>query len=123
MHQPGTARTRFEHADPILRVGDLGRSVRYYTEVLGFAEVEWGGEDFTCVVRDGASIYLSLGDQGCPGTWVWIGVEDVGALFAEYTASGARIVEAPRNYDWAYEMKVQDPDGHVLRFGSEPLAE
>ena len=28
---------------------------------------------------------------------------------------------APRNFSWAYEMKVGDPDGHVLRFGSEPL--
>ena len=26
----------------------------------------------------------------------------------------------PEHYPWAYEMKVTDPDGHVLRFGSEP---
>ena len=24
------------------------------------------------------------------------------------------------NYPWAYEMKVEDPDSHVLRFGSKP---
>ena len=30
-------------------------------------------------------------------------------------------VEPPTNYSWAYEFKIQDPDGHVLRFGSEPL--
>jgi hypothetical protein len=27
------------------------------------------------------------------------------------------------NRPWAYEMQVEDPDGHVLRFGSEPLSE
>jgi uncharacterized glyoxalase superfamily protein PhnB len=56
-------------------------------------------------------------------TWVWIGVEDVQALFVELKGRGARINHAPRNYPWALEMHVQDPDGHVLRFGSEPLSE
>ena len=112
--------TRFEHADPILRVADLARSLRYYVDVLGFANAEWGGKDFTCVSRDGASIYLCEGDQGQPGTWVWVGVEDVGALFEEYQAAGATILQPPQNFPWAYEMKVGDPDGHVLRFGSEP---
>ena len=68
-------------------------------------------------------IYLSEGDQGHPGTWAWIGVEDVAALHEEYVNSGATILEAPRNYAWAYEMQVADPDGHVLRFGSEPRAD
>jgi predicted lactoylglutathione lyase len=112
-------RTHFEHADPILRVADMARSIRYYTEVLGFANQEWGDDQFTCVVRDGASIYLSFGDQGCPGTWVWVGVEDVAELYEEYQASGATFADPPRNYPWAYEMKVLDPDGHVLRFGSD----
>jgi predicted enzyme related to lactoylglutathione lyase len=112
--------TRFECANPILRVSDMSRSLRYYVDVLGFSNAEWGGDDFTCVSRDGASIYLSEGDQGQPGTWVWIGVEDVGDLHAEYTAKGAMILHPPENFPWAYEMKVGDPDGHVLRFGSDP---
>ena len=113
-------RPRFEHANPILNVSDMARSLRYYVDVLGFANAEWGGEDFTLITRDGAGIYLSEGDQGRSGTWVWVGVEDVAALFEEYLASGAIIREPPRNFPWAYEMKVEDPDGHVLRFGSDP---
>lgn len=45
---------------------------------------------------------------------MWIGVEDVKSLYQEYTEHGASILHSPTNYPWAYEMKVQDPDGHVL---------
>jgi predicted enzyme related to lactoylglutathione lyase len=120
MQQRTSNKTRFECANPILSVADMHRSVRYYVDVLGFQNAEWGGNEFTCVTRDNAGIYLSQGGQGHAGTWVWVGVEDVQALFEEYKAAGANILHAPENYPWAYEMKVADPDGHVLRFGSEP---
>ncbi|HEX2875050.1 MAG TPA: glyoxalase superfamily protein [Polyangiaceae bacterium] len=118
--QETKARTRFEHANPILNVASLARSVRYYVDVLGFINAAWGTDEFTCVTRDGASIYLSQGSQGQPGTWVWLGVEDVKALHDEYRGSSATILEPPANFAWACEMKVADPDGHVLRFGSDP---
>ena len=123
MEDKPDTRTRFERADPILSVADMSISVRYYVDVLGFENAEWGSSEFTCVTRDDASIYLSQGDQGGPGTWVWIGVEDVEMLYEEYTASGATIRHPPQNYPWAYEMKVEDPDGHVLRFGSDPKSD
>ena len=115
-----TKPTKFEHADPILRVSEMAASLNYYVDTLGFSAAEWGTAAFTSVNRDGAGIYLCAGGQGQPGTWVWIGVEDVGVLYEEYKMSGARIRRAPANYVWAYEMQVEDPDGHVLRFGSEP---
>ena len=99
----------------------MAQSLKYYVNVLGFTNADWGGNDFTLVTRDGAGIYLCEGDQGQPGTWVWIGVEDVKALHEEYKATGATILEAPVNFPWALEMKVTDPDGHTLRFGSDPL--
>ena len=113
-------RTKLEGAQPILRVADMERSLRYYTNILGFTAADWGDESFTLVSRDRAGLYLCCGYQGNPGTWVWVGVEDVALLFEEYKASGATILHEPENYPWAYEMKVGDPDGHVLRFGSEP---
>ena len=116
-------RTKFEHATPILSVADMKRSLRYYLHVLGFSNAEWGNDEFTCVSRDGANIYLCQGGQGNPVTWVWLGVEDVEALYEEYKASGARILHAPASLPWAREIKVEDPDGHVLRFGSDPRAE
>jgi len=89
--------------------------------VLGFTNADWGNEDFTSVNRDTAGIYLCRDAQGQSGTRVWIGVEDVAVLYEEYKASGAKIRMKPQNFPWAYEMHVEDPDGHVLRFGSEPI--
>lgn len=113
--------TRFEHADPILRVANMRNSLRYYVDILGFQNAAWGSDDFTCVTRDGAAIHLCRGDQGAPGTWVWVGVEDAEALYQEYQTSGATIRQRPTNHLWALEFQVEDPDGHVLRLGSEPL--
>jgi catechol 2,3-dioxygenase-like lactoylglutathione lyase family enzyme len=109
---------------PILRVSSVAASIGFYVDALGF-RVDWGGEDgstFASVSRDHRSIMLSQGEQGHPGTWLWIGVEDIEPLFADLSAKGVKIVEKPTNYPWAYEMKIEDPDGHVLRFGSEPKA-
>ena len=124
MQKSPTARTKLEGSTPILRVSNMTISLRYYVDVLGFKNAPWGSNDFTCVTREHrGGIYLCQGDQGQPGTWVWIGAQDVAALYEEYRASGAKIRHAPQNYPWAYEMKVEDPDGHVLRFGSEPLSD
>jgi len=58
--------------------------------------------------------------QGRGGAWIWIGVEDVEKLHEEYKARGVAIRLPPTNYPWALEMHVEDPDGNVIRFGSEP---
>ena len=113
-------RVQFEGSQPILRVEDMKAAVKYYVDVLGFKNVDWGTDEFTSVSRDDAAIYLCRGDQGSGRAWVWVGVEDVEALNAEYIAKGANIRMPPTKYSWAVEMRVEDPDGNVLRLGSEP---
>jgi len=112
--------TPFECSTPILRVEDMPRALRFYVNTLGFKNVHWGTDDFTCVSRDRASIYLCRGDQGRGGAWVWMGVEDVEKLYEELKGRGVTIRKAPTNFPWALEMQVEDPDGNVIRFGSEP---
>ena len=107
---------------PILRVTSLPTSVEFYRDVLGF-HLDWGepeGAGMVSVSRSGHAIMLCQGAQGQLGTWVWIGVTDIDPLFAEYQRGGVQFLQAPTQRPWAYEMQVLDPDGHVLRFGSEP---
>jgi predicted enzyme related to lactoylglutathione lyase len=113
-------RVRFECADPVLRVEDMKRSLHFYVDQLGFRNAPWGNNDFTNIQRDKAGIYLCRGDQGLGKAWVWVGVADCRKLHEEYTARGVTILMPPTNYSWALEMRVEDPDGNVLRLGSEP---
>ena len=114
-------RVRFEGSQPILRIENMQAALRFYVDVLGFENADWGSEDFTCIVRDRAAIYLCRGAQGRGGAWIWIGVEDAQKLHDQLKARGVAIREGPTNYPWALEFRVEDPDGNVIRFGSEPL--
>jgi predicted enzyme related to lactoylglutathione lyase len=116
-------RAKVEGIEPILSVRDLAASVQYYVQALGFTQTSWAYPTFTAVKRDGCQIFLCEGEQGRPGTWIWIGVDDADVLYEEYRRSGANVRHAPRNYPWALEFHVEDPDGHILRFGSEVIAE
>jgi len=117
-----TSTVKFGGVNPIFRVKDVSASIDHYVRALGF-KLEWQGPYFACVSRGRCSIFLSEGDQGHPGAWVWIGVEDADVLLREYQISGAKVRHAPTNYEWAYEMQVEDLDGNVLRLGSEPKKE
>ena len=111
----------FEGSAPVLRVEDMDRSLAFYVGQLGFRNAEWGDNVFTFVSRDKAGLYLCKGGQGRGAAWAWIGVSDAAELHEELQAKGVAIRMPPTNYYWALEMHVEDPDGNVLRLGSEPL--
>jgi uncharacterized glyoxalase superfamily protein PhnB len=121
---------------PILYAKDVGASMRYYTEALGFkVGFRWSNETmsflqagqdgrvgFGSVFRDAVQVMLCEPGQGNPGMWLHLDVqtpEEIDALHEEWTAKGANILEPPHNRPWSmYEMRVTDPDGHVLRVSS-----
>jgi catechol 2,3-dioxygenase-like lactoylglutathione lyase family enzyme len=106
--------------NPVLRVRDVRASRDYFVQALGF-KVDFEYENYVVSVSRGrCGLFLCEGDQGNPGSWVWIGATDVDALYEEYKESGAKIRHPPTNYAWALEMQVEDLDGNVLRLGSEP---
>lgn len=110
--------TKFGGVNPIFRVTSVDASVKYYLDALGF-KLNWRVDGFANVARDRVSLFLCEGDQGHFGTWVWIGVGNVEELLKDLEAKGAKIRNPPQNYDWAYEMQVEDLDGNVLRIGSD----
>jgi predicted lactoylglutathione lyase len=108
-------------ASPILYATNLKESLNYYTKVLGF-EIDWTYDDnYASVSRGQCNIMLCERGQGNPGSWVWIGVGNIIPLYNELLKANAKIKLPPTNYPWAYEFQIQDPDGNVLRFGSDPL--
>jgi catechol 2,3-dioxygenase-like lactoylglutathione lyase family enzyme len=120
MADPNSTNVHFEGSQPILRVEDMQASLHFYVNLLGFHNVHWGTDEFTSVNRDRAGIYLCRGGQGQGLAWLWIGVEDVEKLHEQYKTRGVPIRMPPTSYPWALEMHVEDPDGNVIRFGSDP---
>jgi catechol 2,3-dioxygenase-like lactoylglutathione lyase family enzyme len=112
---------QFSKATPVLRVRSVEASADYYVRVLGFRVDFRDPGIIASVSRGECTLFLVEGDQGYPGAWVFIGVEDAGALWQEYQHAGARLRQPPTNHPWAREIQIEDLDGNVLRFGSEPI--
>ena len=110
---------RIHHAIPILRVANLATSLDYYTRILGFA-IPWQLPYYAAVRRGTCSIMLCEGGQGNPGTWIWAPISDADALYEEWLAAGANILQGPTNFPWgSREIQILDPDHHRLRFAAD----
>jgi catechol 2,3-dioxygenase-like lactoylglutathione lyase family enzyme len=101
---------------PVLPVSDLDNSIKFYTERLGFS-LDWTSGAVCSVSRGGCHIMLRESDKG-GAVWVWIGLAS-DALFNEFRDRGVLVVQEPKNFTWAYEMKFADPDGNILWLGTE----
>jgi uncharacterized glyoxalase superfamily protein PhnB len=111
---------KFESLIPILYSEDIRRSITHYTDVLGFEE-SWIWDDpptFGGVSTDEIRLFFCRQDQGHPGTWICLNVENVDEYFKFITERGAEVLSPPENKPWFMrEMLVRDPDGHIIRFG------
>jgi uncharacterized glyoxalase superfamily protein PhnB len=105
---------------PILNVADIERSLRFYVDLLGFTKEPWSNDLFASVANGNSHIYLSRNSQGHSGTWLWVGVDDARAVHNHLVAHGVTIQTGLTNNPWALEFHAKDPDGHVLRIGSDP---
>jgi len=85
-----------ENIQPILSVKDMNISRAFYVEILGFKEADWGDDNFTSISRDDCGVYLCKGEQGNPGTWIWVGFD--GDIFSYTMNSGKRNSHSSASY-------------------------
>ena len=101
----------------LLRPSDLGRSRRFYRDVLGLAIYrEFGPPDDPGVVffLGPGLLEVSGHAAGAAGqsVMIWIQVRDVRAEHARLAAAGVPVIQEPATQPWGLtEMWIQDPDG------------
>ncbi len=108
-----------ERIEPIIPVRNVAAALAWYRDALGF-DILWDMEGAAGLSLGNGQLMLIEG-QGHFGTWIWIGVADAIAAHKELVSRGATIRHAPLNFPWALEFQVIDPDGNIIRYGSEPL--
>lgn len=124
---------RFTSSAPVLLVRDVVTAANYYRDALGFAYDRFWGEppNFVILRRDGLHLMLSQAPKDTTitphwqvnrGIWnAYFWVDDVDALFAEFTQRGAKIDYGLGNKPYnVREFGIQDLDGHDIAFG-QPL--
>lgn len=111
----------FESIVPILYSTDVKKSIAYFMNELAFDNSwEWDHDpvSFGGVSKECVRLFFCLHDQGQPGTWLAINLDNVDEYYEIIKARGARIISPPDNKPWFMrEMLVETPDGHIIRFG------
>jgi len=122
---------RLRAVEPSFTVGDLKRSVAFYTTALGFVvDEEYKGPDGTVqdiMLKAGiCRLGLSQDDwakgrdrQKGLGVRVWCTtVQDIDAVAARIKAAGHALAEEPKDQPWGGRtLAVDDPDGfHITLY-------
>lgn len=126
----------FREPFPILYVSDMERSLRFYCDVLGFAETyRWpqdGPRQFAYLKLGSTGIGLTAYDvaetiqgrpvarSGQPSTFeLCLTTDDIEAANQRLLASGARRLRPINLMDWGEKMVLYaDPDGHVIHIAA-----
>jgi len=104
---------------PILYVRSFPEAANYYAKKLLFElSWQWGKPpSFGCVRLGKVEIFFCLKDQGHPGTWLSIFLDDVDEYFEQISRRGADVIYGPVDEPWGCrEIHVLDPNQHVIRF-------
>ena len=117
----------------VLLVDDVAGALEYYRDKLGFEGHAWekNPEHYAYVERDNCWIHFACfhGAKARPNSQVvppdmfdlYIYVADVEKLHEEFVERGADIVFAPLDTDYGLrEIRVRDPSGYILAFGTLP---
>jgi len=109
----------------IFTVKDVMASLAYFRDKLGFdVAFEYGNPTFYVGLCSGdVSLHLIAAARTprLPGHGaVSIFVDDVDAVHADLVKRGARVLKAPKDYDYGLrDFDVADLDGNMIFFGME----
>jgi uncharacterized glyoxalase superfamily protein PhnB len=120
----------FKELAPILTTDDIGRSVRFYVDVLGFTcGMQTSG--YANLYRDAVRIMLAAPNahvawEGPKFTGqLYIGLETAGQVDAlwEKVKDRAEVIYAVDDFDYgAHEFGLRDDNGYALTFGAPSKA-
>jgi catechol 2,3-dioxygenase-like lactoylglutathione lyase family enzyme len=110
---------------------DVERSRRFYTEVLG-GKVAFSG-DVTYVAFSNSWIIINVGggptddkpsvtletpsDPDRVSSFLNIRVKDIEAVYADWSARGARFLTPPQHHPYETRCYIRDPDDHLIEVG------
>jgi len=108
---------------PLLLVNDLGRTIAFYTEKLGF-EVEFRYEDFYAgIIKDGFSIHLKVDyaeqekqPKSTDSINMTLLVDHINELYEELSSRGVRFTQTLRQMPYGSEFYIADLDGNMIAF-------
>ncbi|KGQ36236.1 glyoxalase I [Gallibacterium anatis] len=117
----------------MLRVGDLERSIKFYTEVLGMrvlrrsenpeykyslAFVGYDDEDKTAVIELTYNWGVNQYDLGSAFGHIAIGVDDIYATCEAVKAAGGKVTREPGPVKGGTTVIafIEDPDGYKIEF-------
>jgi uncharacterized glyoxalase superfamily protein PhnB len=112
-------------AATVFVVADIGKSLAYYRDALGFDVTFRYGEPlfYACLCRDEVALHLLAANKSkqLPGHGgLCVFVKDIDAVHAELVERGAKVIKAPQDY--AYGMRdfdLVDLDGNRITYGME----
>ena len=116
-----------KRAIPVMHVTDVVAAEEFYCGRLGITVLAtWRADPtvanpaYLTVERDGVQLHLTSFNDGTVGTWtsnVYIFVDDVDGVFAEFSGRGVA-VNGPFDQTWGTrEFGVRDVDRNVISFG------
>ena len=119
--------------------GDVERSRRFYTEVLGGKTVISGeaNAEVTYVALANSWIIINVGggptddkpavtletppDPDRVSSFLNIRVADIHAVHAKWSARGARFLTPPKQHETELRCYIRDPDGYLIEVGQTTL--
>jgi catechol 2,3-dioxygenase-like lactoylglutathione lyase family enzyme len=110
---------------------DVERSRRFYTEVLGGETVRKGEPSFVALANGWIIINAGGGptddkptvtleapaDLDRVSSFLNIRVADIDAVYADWSARGARFLTPPQDRGAEVRCYLRDPDGHLIEVG------